>query len=209
MSSRFGWNRLRAEVGTRTGFALIGAAVLAASVVGAVLAVRPDADSRTVANTKQVAERDFDFRPYAAPRSLPNIAFEDEKGQKRTLADFKGKVMLLNIWATWCPPCRKEMPTLDRLQQRLGGSDFEVVALSIDRDGVPAVRKFFKEIGVRALAVYVDRNAEAGFSLGIVGVPTTLLIDRSGQEIGRLAGPAEWDSPKVMETIRRYLAPGA
>ena len=209
MLSRFGWNWLSAEVRTRTGFALIGGAVLAASFVGAVLAVRPDADSRPVANTKQVAERDFNFRPYAAPRPLPNIVFEDEKGQKRTLADFKGKVVLLNIWATWCPPCRKEMPTLDRLQRRLGGSDFEVVALSIDRDGVPEVRKFFQEIGVRALAVYVDRNAEAGFSLGIVGVPTTLLIDRSGQEIGRLAGPAEWDSPKVVETIRRYLAPGA
>jgi len=109
---------------------------------------------------------------------------------------------LLNIWATWCVPCREEMPTLDRLQQKLGGPAFEVVALSIDSKGIPAVRQFFEEIGVRSLAVYVDPSMQAMEKLRIVGVPTTLLIDREGRELWRKSGPAQWDSPDVIQRLR-------
>ncbi len=112
----------------------------------------------------------------------------------------RGKVVLLNIWATWCTPCRKEMPTLDRLQTALGGTDFEVVALSIDRR-MDAVRKFFAEIGIQKLAMYLDSSAKATRQLGAVGLPTTLLIDREGREIARLIGPAEWDSPDIAAFI--------
>jgi thiol-disulfide isomerase/thioredoxin len=191
--------------------AVLGGAVLAGSILDAVVVLRQEVrqEDRAEAAPMAVADSKFRFRPHPAPRALPSIAFEDEKGTPLTLAHFRGKVLLLNIWATWCPPCRKEMPSLDRLQQQLGGPDFEVVALSIDHEGVSVVKRFFKEIDIRALAIYNDKTVRAGLDLGAVGIPTTLLIDRSGREIGRVAGPAEWDSPEAVETIQRYLIPAA
>jgi thiol-disulfide isomerase/thioredoxin len=140
------------------------------------------------------------FIVHDAPKPIAAIQFENADGQPRSLADFGGKVVLLNIWATWCVPCRKEMPTLDRLQAKLGGSDFEVVALSIDRR-MDEVRKFFAEVGIQKLMMYRDSSAKATRELGAVGLPTTLLADREGREVGRLIGPAEWDSPEMAEFI--------
>ncbi|MFH1344106.1 MAG: TlpA disulfide reductase family protein [Pseudomonadota bacterium] len=142
------------------------------------------------------------------PKPIAAIRFEQADGQPRSLADFRGKVVLLNIWATWCVPCRKEMPTLDRLQAKLGGADFEVVALSIDRH-MDAVRKFFTEVGIQKLAMYLDSTAKATRELGAVGLPTTLLLDREGREIGRLIGPAEWDSPEITALIGGVIAGGS
>lgn len=139
------------------------------------------------------------------PKPLATIQFEDADGQSRSLADFRGKIVLLNIWATWCVPCRKEMPTLDRLQSALGGAGFEVVALSIDRR-MDTVRKFFAEIGIQKLAMYLDSSAKATRELGAIGLPTTLLLDREGREIGRLIGPAEWDAPEITDVIRCVIA---
>jgi thiol-disulfide isomerase/thioredoxin len=146
------------------------------------------------------------FVVHEAPKPVPTIAFEDEQGRQRSLADFRGKVVLLNIWATWCVPCRKEMPALDRLESALGGQTFEIVALSIDRGGMDVVRKFFVEIGIRNLAMYLDTSAKAWRELGAVGLPTTLLIDRGGREIGRLIGPAEWDAPEMMGFVRCIIS---
>ena len=146
----------------------------------------------------------FVFR--AARADLPEVKFEDATGKERTLADWKGKVVLLNLWATWCLPCRKEMPALDRLQARLGGSGFEVVALSIDRKGLSAVQPFYQELGLKALRIYVDQSGEAADQLGAPNIPTTLLVDRNGRELGRVTGLAEWDSPPVEAMVRRYLA---
>lgn len=143
--------------------------------------------------------------PHHLPRMLPDIGFEDRNGLERSLADFRGKVLLLNVWATWCAPCRAEMPTLDRLQGSLGSKDFEVVALSIDRDGQAAVKHFFRETHVQSLGIYVDKSSEALTRLGIVGVPTTLLVDRDGREVARHTGPAVWDSPGAIDAISRYL----
>ncbi|MGH6714447.1 MAG: TlpA family protein disulfide reductase [Bradyrhizobium sp.] len=140
------------------------------------------------------------FIIHEAPKPIAAIRFEDADGRPRNLTDYRGKVVLLNIWATWCVPCRKEMPTLDRLQAALGGADFEVVALSIDRR-IDAVRKFFAEVGIQKLAMYRDGAAKATRELGAVGLPTTLLVDREGREVGRLIGPAEWDSPEMAEFI--------
>src|SRR5260370_20856881 len=140
------------------------------------------------------------FIIHDAPKSIAAIQVEDADGRPRSLTDFRGKVVLLNIWATWCVPCRKEMPTLDRLQAKLGGADFEVVALSIDRR-MDAVRKFFAEVGIQKLAMYLDSSAKATLELGAVGLPTTLLLDREGREVCRLTGPAEWDSPAMVEFI--------
>ncbi|CCV11948.1 TlpA disulfide reductase family protein [Mesorhizobium sp. STM 4661] len=152
------------------------------------------------------AEPPQNFVVHEAPVPVAEIRFEDGAGQPRTLADFYGKVVLLNIWATWCAPCRKEMPTLDRLQAKLGGQDFEVVALSMDRAGPDIVKKFYAETGVTHLALNIDTSAKAMFALGTVGLPTTLLIDRQGKEIGRLIGPAEWDAPDMVDFISGRIA---
>lgn len=138
-------------------------------------------------------------------KALPEIAFEDGDGTVRSLDGFHGRVVLLNVWATWCGPCRREMPTLDRLQAELGGVDFEVVALSVDRAGVDAVRQFYAEIGVRHLAIYIDESMRAMRQLGVLGLPTTLLLDRGGREIARLIGPAEWDSPEMIAFLRATI----
>ena len=145
------------------------------------------------------------FAAHESPRPLPDIRFENGQGEAMSLADFRGKVVLLNIWATWCAPCRREMPTLDRLQAALGGPDFEVVALSIDRQGRPVVEDFYRELGLRQLGMYVDASGKAPRDLNALGVPTTLLIDRQGNEVGRLLGPAEWDSPEMVSFIRGQI----
>ena len=148
---------------------------------------------------------EFPFDLLDPPRALPELRFVDGEGRPLTLADFRGKVILLNIWATWCIPCLREMPTLDRLQAKLGGPRFEVVVLSIDIGGVGVVKKFYRALRLEALGIYVDKTTRARTALGITGIPTTLLIDRQGREIGRFAGPAEWDSQEAIKTIRRYL----
>ncbi len=140
------------------------------------------------------------------PQALPNVTFQNELGQPVTLESFRGRVILLNLWATWCIPCRKEMPALDRLQAAVGSNDFEVVALSIDRSGVAGARKFLDSIGVSKLKLYADPSAKLGNELKAIGLPTTLLIDRQGREIGRLIGPAEWDDPQSKALVAAAVA---
>ncbi len=145
------------------------------------------------------------FTLHQEPRLLGEIHFEDGDGNTLSLADFQGKAIVLNVWATWCAPCVREMPTLDRLQAQLGGANFEVVALSIDRAGLEVVRKFYDVVGVQHLAIYIDRLAKTMGTLSVVGLPTTLLIDRKGREIGRLVGPAEWDSTDMVEFLKSHF----
>lgn len=139
-------------------------------------------------------------------KSIPSVTFETADGQLMTLADFQGKAILLNIWATWCPPCREEMPSLDRLQTKLGSDSFKVVPLSIDRTGIDVVKPFFDTIGIEKLAIYLDRSSSVISSLKVVGLPTTVLLGRDGRELTRWIGPKEWDSPAVIEEIQRHLA---
>ncbi len=139
------------------------------------------------------------------PRSLKPVSFVNAEGSDFDLSHWRGKFVLLNIWATWCAPCREEMPTLDNLQQQLGGRDFEVVALSIDRAGVGVVEKFYKKIGIKHLSIYVDQTMKASTDLGAYGLPTTLLISPEGLELGRLAGPATWDSPEMVSFLRDLM----
>jgi thiol-disulfide isomerase/thioredoxin len=145
----------------------------------------------------------FVFRK--APEALPAFKFQDADGKERTLADWRGKVVLLNLWATWCLPCRNEMPSLDRLQKEIGSDKFEVLALSVDRKGLEASKKFLDDIKVEKLGLYVDPSARASFDLRLVGLPATLLIDAQGHEIGRLLGPAEWDGEDAKRLIRAAL----
>ncbi len=139
------------------------------------------------------------------PEALPEITFNDASGKTLSLADFKGKTILLNLWATWCAPCREEMGSLNRLQQALGSDKFEVVALSLDRKGAEASQKFLDETKATNLKLYVDSSAKQGTTLKIIGMPTTILIDKEGRELGRLSGPAEWDSEDAKKLIKAAL----
>lgn len=139
------------------------------------------------------------------PRPVPEIRFQDDQGHGLTLADFRGRVVLLNVWATWCVPCRQEMPALDRLEARLGSKDFLVIALSIDRKGVDAVRDFYREVGVEKLAIYLDPSGKGSQGLAVPGVPTTLLIDQEGREVARKMGATEWDGPEIVSLIERTI----
>jgi thiol-disulfide isomerase/thioredoxin len=142
------------------------------------------------------------------PRPVPEAAFTDAKGARLDLSAFRGKVVLVNFWATWCLPCRREMPSLDRLEKRLGGARFAVVALSGDRTGNAVVKPFFDEIRLKNLAIYLDRGGDAQRAFGVVQLPTSILIDRQGREVGRLAGPAEWDSSEAVALIRHFMWKG-
>ncbi len=137
---------------------------------------------------------------------VPEALFLDKDGKQRSLDEFRGKVVLLNVWATWCAPCRYEMPALDRLQAAMANDDFTVLAMSIDRRGIPKVEQFFRELKLRALSIFVDPTGRSARRMGVVGLPTTLLIDRQGREIGRLIGPAEWDRDEVKKLISAIVA---
>jgi thiol-disulfide isomerase/thioredoxin len=174
--------------------------ILSVACASALLIAMTDADIRAAQALPE------NLVLHSAAKVVPSIKFEDEAGQGRSLTDFKGKVVVLNIWATWCWPCRREMPMLDRLQAALGGPGFEVVPVSIDRGGIDVIRKFYADIGVRSLAMYVDRSGQILRDVGAVGLPTTLIVNSSGEEIGRIAGPAEWDSAEITEFLRPVIA---
>lgn len=128
------------------------------------------------------------------PRDFPNVKFKDGSGKELSLEDWRGKVVLINLWATWCAPCRHEMPGLDRLQGGMGGDNFEVLAISIDRKGAKVAQDFLDEIKTQYLKLYIDKTAKISRESKAFGLPVSILINREGKEIGRLIGPAEWDS---------------
>ena len=140
------------------------------------------------------------------PQKLANIEFRDGEQKPVKLSDFEGRVVLLNFWATWCAPCRREMPDLDKLQAKYGGDDFLVLALSQDRKGLKAVKAFYEEISVKNLALYTDQKARTSRKLRAQGLPATLLIDRKGREIGRLVGPADWFSGEAQKIVEKAIA---
>lgn len=141
-----------------------------------------------------------------APKPVSDLPFVDGKGKSVKLSDFRGRLILVNFWATWCAPCRHEMPSLDALQAGLGGKNFEVVAVSLDREGVAAASKFLAEVKARNLGLYVDSKNRIGREMGAFGLPLTVLIGRQGHEIGRMAGPAQWDSADAQALIRAAIA---
>ena len=148
------------------------------------------------------------FRLKGDPVPLLSPPFEDGAGRSLKLADFVGRVVLLNIWATWCPPCREEMPALDALQRAFGGPNFAVVPLSIDRDGLDAARRFYDEIGIRDLGLYWCEDLRVQLAFAAFGLPTTLLMDRMGRELARIYGPARWDKPAAITQITKVIDAG-
>ena len=149
----------------------------------------------------------------AAPLRLPDLAFEDAEGKPRKLSDWRGKTVLLNLWATWCVPCRKEMPALDELQGKLGGKDFEVVAVNIDTRDPEKPKNFLKEANLTRLTYFADQKAKVFQDLKAIGralgMPTSVLVDAQGCELGTLAGPAEWASEDAVKLIKAAVKPAA
>jgi thiol-disulfide isomerase/thioredoxin len=141
-----------------------------------------------------------------SPKPVEPVAFQDEAGQPKSLADWKGKVVLVNLWATWCAPCKLEMPSLSRLQAQLGGTDFTVVPISLDRQGVELPRKFLASNNLGNLPLLIDPSGGLAGKLGAIGLPATLILDREGREVARLLGPAEWDSEPAQAVIRAAIA---
>jgi thiol-disulfide isomerase/thioredoxin len=144
------------------------------------------------------------FIPASPPRPAPQVAFADAAGKTLTLADFAGKLLLVNLWATWCSPCRHEMPSLERLQTRLGDR-LTVLAISQDMGGAKVVAPFVAKLGLKAVKTYLDPKSSVGRAFKVDGLPTSFLIDRQGRVLGHVEGEAEWDSPKMMAVIAPLL----
>jgi thiol-disulfide isomerase/thioredoxin len=139
------------------------------------------------------------------PAALPDIAFVDGDGRDRNLGEWRGKVVLVNLWATWCAPCKREMPGLDRLQAKLGGADFTVLPISLDRSGPEKPGQFLASNGLKNLPLYLDRGSSIMQTLRVPGLPVSIIVDRQGREVARLAGSAEWDSPEAEALIRAAI----
>jgi thiol-disulfide isomerase/thioredoxin len=146
------------------------------------------------------------------PRRVPDVRFDDEEGRSRSLADWRGQLVLLNLWATWCVPCRKEMPALDALEAKLGGRDFHVVAVNIDTRDPAKPQAFLRETGITHLAYFTDRSAKIFQDLKLAGwafgMPATLIVDPRGCTLAFLAGPAEWSSEDAVKLVEAALGAG-
>ena len=146
-----------------------------------------------------------------SPLRMPDLAFDDADGKPRKLSDWRGKTVLVNLWATWCVPCRKEMPALDSLQTKLGGKDFEVVAVNIDTRDPDKPKNFLKEAHLTGLSYFSDQKAKVFQDLKNIGkalgMPTSVLVDAKGCEIANIAGPAEWASDDAVKLIKAAMQP--
>ncbi len=139
-------------------------------------------------------------------RPVPEgVVFQDAEGRERRFAEFRGQGLVVNFWATWCPPCVAEMPALDRARAALAGDGIEVLPLSSDRGGRAQVEPFYARTGLKHLAIWLDPRGAAGRAFGVRGLPTTLILNRAGLEVARLEGEAAWDRPEVLAAIRRLV----
>jgi thiol-disulfide isomerase/thioredoxin len=140
------------------------------------------------------------------PRIVPDTPFQDGEGDTIALSDFSGKVLVVNLWATWCAPCIREMPTLDSLQADLGGDAFHVIALSQDREGARVAKPFMVKNGWENLGLYVSDGTTFARAAKIRGLPTTLIIGADGREVARLEGTAEWNDPDIKDALSALIA---
>ncbi len=183
---------------TRRSLVILGAALLLG--LGALLVggIGP-------ATAKTAPPPGLNFLLLPRPRPLPAFSFTDAEGHRLSLADFRGKLVLLNIWATWCPSCREEIGSLDRLQRKLGGPNFQVVALAVDEGGALIVESFLSKVRAHALKVYLDPTFTVPDRLDVFGLPTSFLVNAKGEEIGRITGATDWDRPAILDWLRHLL----
>jgi thiol-disulfide isomerase/thioredoxin len=147
------------------------------------------------------------FIPASPPQPAPQISFADDAGNAASLADFKGKFVILNLWATWCQPCLKEMPSLAALQARLGPA-LTIVAISEDRGGGKVVQPFVAKLGLdKLLKIYLDPKSTVTHALGARGLPTSFIIDGDGNILGKVEGQADWDSDTMRATLAKLMPP--
>jgi thiol-disulfide isomerase/thioredoxin len=177
-----------------------------AAVINALPGLSPGSSAQTLSPAAHEGSGLHKLLRHDEPRDMPALRFADGDGRTVSLNDFRGKVVVLNFWATWCAPCKIEMPALDRLQATLGGDAFEVVALSVDRTGPAEPLRFLDREGLRNLALYIDETGESAIRVQAGGLPVTLILDREGREVARLLGIAAWDSAEAIEMFREYLA---
>lgn len=185
---------------------------LAACAIAAIafVALRDPATSGAAPDTSQLAAlREGDMKKlnfHSELRAISDKPFTTVDGGTGSLADYQGKVVLLNFWATWCAPCRKEMPMLAELQDTLGGEDFQVVTLATGRNPLPAMQTFFDEIGVTNLPLHRDPKQEIAREMTVFGLPATILIDRQGREIARMSGDADWSGASAKAILENLIA---
>lgn len=175
-------------------------------------AVRPTGDWRPLDEAGRAGLRELAQGPMARlavhPETRPfwEKGFASESGEAMDLTAFRGRVTLLNFWATWCPPCRAEMPALDALEGELGGPDFHVAPLSVDRGGAAKSRAFYDEISVKNLPLYLDPRSTLAKEFAVLALPVTVILDRDGREVARLTGDADWHSPEALAVMRHLIA---
>ncbi|MGF6861086.1 thiol-disulfide isomerase/thioredoxin [Rhodobacteraceae bacterium MBR-64] len=179
---------------------------LFAVVLYAALGVTANADTTALNDLRDGSMRKLQF--HDAPRPVPEAVLLDAEDGEHLMSEYRGKYVLLNFWATWCAPCRKEMPSLDRLQAVLGGANFAVVTVATGRNPVPAIRKFFDETEVAHLPILRDPKQQFARDMAVLGLPSTILIDPEGREIARLIGDAEWDSDSAKAIVSALTTGG-
>jgi thiol-disulfide isomerase/thioredoxin len=179
---------------------IAGVALAALIAVAAIVAVTPDRSSvqSGAVEALRPSEELLPFTWHDRPRPLPEFTFTDAEGAPLSLADFRGRTVLINLWATWCAPCLREMPMLDALAREAEGPGFAVLALNQDRGGAEIAVPFWEELGLRSLRLYLDPGLAANRAIDPIGLPLTVLVDREGRELARLAGIAEWSAPAVV-----------
>lgn len=146
-----------------------------------------------------------DFELAKQPKPVPALSFTDIGGKELSLADFKGKLVVVNLWATWCAPCVKEMPSLGRMYAKLRDKGVALLAISQDRGGAKAVTPFLEKLGLQSLPAYLDPKGGVQRALAARGLPTTVIIDGQGRELGRYEGDAQWDGPDALALINHFL----
>lgn len=178
---------------------LVYTAFLVPAIAGAALAGQIDFPAVHEAGLKKLVPGSGEI--------VPDIGFSDVDGGSHAMSDYRGKVLLVNFWATWCAPCREEMPSLDAVQAELGGDDFEVLTVAAGRNPPEAIARFFDEEGIENLPRLTDARMELARSFGVMGLPVTVLVDREGREAARLIGDADWNSDAAKLAITGLMAP--
>lgn len=182
-------------------------AVLAGIVVTVILMISAGHASAAGGRCRNAPASLGNFEATSSQQPGPAVPFFHNGDTARTLADFRGKGVVMNFWATWCAPCVKEMPALDRLSAEVHGDDIVVLALSSDRGGAAVVSKFYAKRGIANLPVTIDEKSTVARAVGVSGLPTTVMYDAEGRELGRVVGTAEWDTPESIAFLRACLAP--
>ncbi len=177
---------------------LAATALIYAALTAGANAAGPDLESLRVGEMRKLAV-------HATPKDISDAAFTTEDGTTLSLAEFEGKTVLLNFWATWCAPCRKEMPFLDNVQAELGGDDFAVVAVATGKNDINAIKRFFDDFGVKNLTIYLDPKSGLARDMGVFGLPITLILDPNGKEIARMRGEADWSTDDAVTLLKAVI----